>query len=160
MYQIIGSKSIVLQSLPFPKCVTHSIFPYPPSVNRKSTSGWLRTNTIGISPLPGSPRAAPFGYRSIIIIRVCHRPPPRVTRVHLGYRFIAPSEKRDLDAPPKLGLLAHHESTQGMYLLNVYSIVSNVVFERSKIPFISLLGNFFLFERNFLEKFSDFFKNS
>ena len=41
----------------------------------KSSSGRQRTYSIGISPPPGTPPVAPFGYKSIIVLCVCHRLP-------------------------------------------------------------------------------------
>ena len=89
-----------------------------PKCYRKSSNARQLNESIGISPPPGTPRAAPIGYWSIIVPHVCHRPLSVVIRLHSKYRFIAPSEKGDLGAPFELGLFAHHKLTQVMYLMN------------------------------------------
>ena len=45
-----------------------------PRANGKSSGGSLLSCSIGVSPPPGTPEAAPFGYRSIIVLCTCHRP--------------------------------------------------------------------------------------
>ena len=52
----------------------------------KSSSVRLRTESIGISPLPGTLPAAHFCYGSIIVPCVCHRPPRVVIPLHSRYR--------------------------------------------------------------------------
>ena len=82
----------------------------------KSSSVRLRVGSIGISPPPGTPQAAPFGYWSIIIPHVCHRPLSVVIRLHSKYRLIAPSVKGDLGAPFELGLFTPRKYNVGKVL--------------------------------------------
>ena len=82
----------------------------------KSSSVRLRIGSIGISPPPGTPQAAPFGYWSIIIPHVCHRPLSVVIRLHSKYRLIAPSLKGDLGAPFELGLFTPRKYNVGKVL--------------------------------------------
>ena len=56
-------------------------------------------NSIGISPPPGTPQAAPFGYWSIIVPCKCHRPNLRHFEVLLRISFIARSLSGGHGAP-------------------------------------------------------------
>ena len=74
-----------------------------------SSGGRLRTNSIGISPLPGSPPAA---YGSIIIPCVCHRH----HQEQLGFRcisFIARFQSEGLGAPT---------STARLFIVNTSNV--------------------------------------
>ena len=96
-----------------------------PQVRGKSSSGRQWTCSIGISPPPGTPPVAPFGYKSIIIPRPGHRPPRSATPFHPKYRWIAPSVfKGDHGAPFGLGWTAHRSSGQVMCWWNEYSVFS------------------------------------
>ena len=129
MYPSRRRQTYVKGGLPFYLWLLTHLFvldtPVWPNVVRhgKSSSGRLRANSIGISPPPGTPRAAPFGYWSIIVPHVCYRPPPVVIRLHSKYRLIAPSWKGDPGAPFELGLLAHRKLTWVTCLMNGYSVV-------------------------------------
>ena len=56
-------------------------------------------DSIGISPPPGTPQAAPFGYWSIIVPCKCHRPNLRHFEVLLRISFIARSLSGGHGAP-------------------------------------------------------------
>ena len=115
MYPSRRRQTYVKGGLPFYLWLLTHLFvldtPVWPNIVRhgKSSSVRLRIGSIGISPPPGTPQAAPFGYWSIIIPHVCHRPLSVVIRLHSKYRLIAPSKQGDPGAPFELGLLAHHE---------------------------------------------------
>ena len=47
------------------------------------TGDRLRFRSHRLLPLPGTPRAAPFGYRSIIVPCICDRHTSGATRIHL-----------------------------------------------------------------------------
>ena len=81
-------QSIPVLNTSFPYAQTHRICPRHPrcSLYGKSSGVRLRTESIGISPLPGTPPAAHFCYGSIIVPCVCHRPPRVVTPLHSRYR--------------------------------------------------------------------------
>ena len=122
MYPSRCRQTYVKGGLPFYLWLLTHLFvldtPVWPNIVRhgKSSSVRLRIGSIGISPPPGTPQAAPFGYWSIIIPHVCHRPLPVVIRLHSKYRLIAPSLKGDLGAPFELGLFTPRKYNVGKVL--------------------------------------------
>ena len=122
MYPSLRRLTYVKGGLPFYLWLLTHLFvldtPVWPNIVRygKSSSVRLRIGSIGISPPPGTPQAAPFGYWSIIIPHVCHRPLSVVIRLHSKYRLIAPSLKGDLGAPFELGLFTPRKYNVGKVL--------------------------------------------
>ena len=122
MYPSLRRLTYVKGGLPFYLWLLTHLFvldtPVWPNIVRygKSSSVRLRVGSIGISPPPGTPQAAPFGYWSIIIPHVCHRPLSVVIWLHSKYRLIAPSLKGDLGAPFELGLFTPRKYNVGKVL--------------------------------------------
>lgn len=164
MYPSRRRQTYVKGGLPFYLWLLTHLFvldtPVWPNIVRygKSSSVRLLTDSIGISPPPGTPQAAPFGYWSIIIPHVCHRPLSVVIRLHSKYRLIAPSLKGDLGAPFELGLFTPRKYNVGK-VLDEWVFFFQWSVNGFVLPFYYSLLTFFRFERIFLEKTFNFFQN-
>ena len=78
IFKVPLSSTFYLSSTPR---VRHSVL--QPATMGNQTGDRLRFRSHRLLPLPGTPRAAPFGYRSIIVLCICYRHTSGATRIHL-----------------------------------------------------------------------------